>query len=353
MKTFKPIVLLSQTESNTNNLDNSKTLKIEDLPLIRTSTQRLVDAENMPDIKRLMSCIWQTNELHILFADTGVGKSIFAVALADALSKGNSIMFLENDNKPLTVLYYDFELSDRQFYKRYTNSDEQTYNFSERFHIDTIVFAQLSSISSDACYSEILFKKICFDIEDKLADILVIDNISYLDINSTQDKKVGLDIMRELIKIKKMYNISILVLAHTPKCSLSSPITINDLAGSKSLSNFADSVSAIGKSAKDSSLRYIKQVKPSRSSEMLFDINNVIVCRIIKDDCFLGFEFIECDSEFEHLKELDSQERQHERMQKIERAKELRDAGKTISEIAFEILGSAELKGTISKWLNK
>ena len=54
--------------------------------------------------------------------------------------------------------------------------------------------------------------------------------------------------------------ISILVLAHTPKRSLDCPITSNDLAGSKRLYNFFDSVFTIGKSAQDGGLRYVKQL---------------------------------------------------------------------------------------------
>lgn len=56
--------------------------------------------------------------------------------------------------------------------------------------------------------------------------------------------------MMKLMNLKKQYGWSLLVIAHTPKRNLSSPITQNDLAGSKKLYNFFDSVVAIGKSAK-------------------------------------------------------------------------------------------------------
>lgn len=55
--------------------------------------------------------------------------------------------------------------------------------------------------------------------------------------------------MIHLNNLKKRYGLSILVLAHTPKRSMECPITSNDLAGSKRLYNFFDSVFAIGKSA--------------------------------------------------------------------------------------------------------
>ena len=61
-----------------------------------------------------------------------------------------------------------------------------------------------------------------------------------------------------------------------PKRDLSSPITQNHLAGSKKLYNFFDSVFAIGMSAKDNRLRYIKQVKV-RAGAFKYDASNVLV----------------------------------------------------------------------------
>jgi superfamily II DNA or RNA helicase len=57
-------------------------LSFNAMPKVRTAKQRMNDAMSQPAIKRLLSDIWQTNEIHLLFADTGVGKSIFALALA-------------------------------------------------------------------------------------------------------------------------------------------------------------------------------------------------------------------------------------------------------------------------------
>ena len=76
----------------------------------------------------------------------------------------------------------------------------------------------------------------------------------------------------------------------------------NDLAGSKKLYNFFDSVFAIGKSAKNSSVRYIKQLKV-RYGNYTYDADNVIVCVIEKVGTFLQFVDIGYAVEKEHLKE--------------------------------------------------
>mgnify|MGYP000591601256 CR=1 FL=1 len=88
-------------------------------------------------------------------------------------------------------------------------------------------------------------------------------------------------LMIQLNNLKKRYGLSVLVLAHTPKRSLDCPITSNDLAGSKRLYNFFDSVFTIGKSAQDGGLRYVKQLKV-RYGTFSHDADNVIVYEIDK-----------------------------------------------------------------------
>ena len=64
--------------------------------------------------------------------------------------------------------------------------------------------------------------------------------------------------MKHLKAFKENAKISMLVIGHTPKRDKTLPITDNDLAGSKMLSNLADSSFTIGDSARDAKLRYIK-----------------------------------------------------------------------------------------------
>lgn len=344
MKQFNPILIkpLSVIEGN-------DSIVLDTVPGIRNSVQRMRDAKNLPEIMPLIGDIWQTGELHLHFADTGVGKSTLAVAASDKISKGDNFLFLNNNNRPMTVLYYDFELSDRQFRRRYTDDFGNEYNFSERFYIDSIDFPELLRANPGKSFEDILFAKIRYDIDNVNPQILVFDNITYLSMQTTQKTDVALETMRRLIELKKEKFLSILVLAHTPKIDLSSPLTINSMAGSKHLSNFADSVSAIGKSALGSKIRYIKQVKPSRNGEMIYDADNVISCELEKVDNLLTFRFIGFHSEFEHLKQTEKPDNRNEL---IEKAKELKEKGHTYEHIAGIILGNELKKGTIYKWLN-
>lgn len=319
----------------------------DELTQIRNSKQRMEDAKNQPKINQLLGYIWQTNELHILFADTGIGKSIIAVASIDALTKGANFLFLENENSPLTALYYDFELSDRQFKKRYSNDYDQEHDFTNSFYIDTIDFAELINMNPAALFVDLLFERFKYDIEKTKTNILVIDNLTFLSTQSSQDTQVALEVMRRLNELKKQFNLSILVLAHTPKRFASAPITINDLAGSKHLSNFADSVSAIGKSTQGKNIRYWKQIKPSRSGELIFDTGNVLILEIEKQDTFLTMKHKGFSSEWDHLKEETGNE---ETPPKVFEVVELLKQKLTYGEIAVK-LGIS--KGTVTKWKDR
>jgi len=322
---------------------NSEDTELKLLP-VRTAAQRLNDAKSQPDILPHADVLFQTNELTIFFGDTGKGKSIFAVALADAISKGIPFLGLENKCQPLRVIYYDFELSDKQFEKRYTNENGMPYVFSDQFYIDNIDLSAIDLSNKKIPFDEILIEKIKSDIRAITANVLIIDNITFLTTYSPEDGQVAMRLMKLLKELKTEESISIMVLAHTPKKFGLGGISLPDLAGSKHLSNFCDSVSALGVSKKDTNLRYIIQVKPSRTGEVKYDAQNVIICEIQKIDSLLTFVLKGFAKEDEHLF-TNSKEAEEEM---IEKAKELQRQGKTYREIADDLGVS---KSTVGRWL--
>lgn len=320
--------------------------KIEKRASIRTAQQRIDDAKSQPEILPLVDVLFQKNELTILFGDTGKGKSIAAVAIADAISKGESFLGLENKVGPQRVLYYDFELSDKQFEKRYSNENGQCYLFSSSFYIDNIDLSELITPGSKVKFEEILINKFKLDVQETQADVIIIDNITYLSTHTPEDSQVALTLMKLLKELKTSMDVSILVLAHTPKKVGAFGITIQDLAGSKHLSNFADGVIALGDVKTERNVRYLMQVKPSRSGEPKYDKNNVIVCELEKPDSFLSFRYIRECPEYELLgapMEGNKKEEMTAQMQELKRQ------GKTIREIA-EIVKMP--KTTVCNWLN-
>lgn len=131
---------------------------------------------------------------------------------------------------------------------------------------------------------------------------------------------------------------------HTPKCDLSTPITQNHLAGSKKLYNFFDTVFAIGMSAKDSQLRYVKQINV-RAGAFRYDASNVIVYEIDKADGLLRFNFRDFSTEEEHLRHKDAAEVSENEMRILDLEKE----GLSYREIAAKTGLSKRYAGKIVK----
>ncbi|MBL8125286.1 MAG: AAA family ATPase [Blastocatellia bacterium] len=271
--------------------------------------------EPQPETRRLFGDFWLEGELAILFADTGLGKSILAVQITESLARGRPIKPFEMEWKAAPtadptewqttpVLYIDFELSREQFGRRYSGvATKDGAKFTRRRFHKNSVRAEMRPYDevppAFKTFGDLVIHSIRCELRRTEAAILIIDNISWLrtaNINASAAR----DLMSELKALKSKENLSILVLAHTPKRPFARPLTVNDLAGSKMLANFADSIFAIGDSVQGSNIRYLKQIKP-RSTKPIYDASNVAVARIEKPSNFLKFTFTGFASEAEHL----------------------------------------------------
>jgi hypothetical protein len=128
---------------------------------------------------------------------------------------------------------------------------------------------------------------------------VIVDNITFLK-GANENASAAAQLMKALKYLKQCYGLSILVLAHTPKLPYTSPFSLNDVQGSKMLSNFADNVFALGASNQAKDLRYLKHLKP-RGTELRYDTSNVIIYRIKKSQALLHFEFVDYGKERDHL----------------------------------------------------
>ncbi len=266
--------------------------------VVKSANTWTKEASTRPLPKELFSSLWFEGEICILFADTNCGKSILAVQIIDAITKGVGMFNFKVEAPSQKVLYLDFELSDKQFQIRYS-TDNVNYEFHESFLRSEF---DIQSIDDEKMnLEEMVLKDIESLIIKQEVTIIVIDNITYLKPEMEKSKN-ALPLMKELKSLKIKYNLSILILAHTPKRDLSRPITNNDVAGSKMLINFCDSAFSIGRSSEGALIRYIKQIKV-RNAEEFYGSGNVIVCEILKIDSFLKFQFIHFDEEINHLKD--------------------------------------------------
>ena len=295
---------------------------------IKSANETLIEAQQRPDPKPWWLSLWYEGEVCCLFADSNLGKSIYAVQIGESIAKTKR------------VLYFDFELSDKQFQLRYTDEQGRLYRFSDKFYR-----VEINKENLDVDNFE---ESIIRNIEDAAlqsgAEVLIIDNLSWICSNSEKGDVAGLFMMR-LTALKKKHNFSVLVIAHPPKRDMTRPITQNDLAGSKKLFNFFDSCFAIGQSAKDNGLRYIKQIKV-RHGEFEYNSENVIVCTIEKNGAFLQLTQLDYADEKEFLKQQSEGEVSHD----IENVKELGQQGLSVREIAKRLSMS---KSKVQRLLKK
>src|ERR1043165_816925 len=76
---------------------------------------------------------WREGELALFFGEPGVGKSLLAVQIAEAIARGEPIANLAMPRTGRTVLYIDLVLSDVQFRARYSTNGEP-YIFSDELY---------------------------------------------------------------------------------------------------------------------------------------------------------------------------------------------------------------------------
>ena len=277
------------------------------------------------------SSLWFEHELTILFADTGAGKSIYAVQIAEHISSIRK------------VLYLDLELSDKQFQNRYSDNYTNEHIFRDNFY--RINFKSRYTVPTGTTYENYFIESLRSLIETTGARVVIIDNMTRLISGDTDKANSAKPLMDRLNDLKFEYQLSILCLEHTRKTDSYHPISLNDLQGSKMKANFADAAFTIGRSSKDKNVRYVKQLK-CRSCEIEYDSENVCTYELIKEINFLQFKFIGYNAEAEHL----IQQTDTDKAKRLIDVLELRNSGKSNIEIA-NIYGVTE--GSVRKWIKK
>jgi hypothetical protein len=236
-----------------------------------------------PPIALLFGEFWAERELAVLFADTGVGKSIIAVQIAEALARGTPINGFAMPRKPRRVLLFDFELDEPQFWTRYSAPTRAgskrfvKYDFSK-----TCIRAKLGRdiAEQDAPKKSYFVDSILSLIGYTQAKTIIIDNVTWLG-SSNENTGAVLRLMKQLNALKILQKLSILVLAHTPKRYERSPLDLRDLQGNKMLANFSDSIFAMGTSRLRPDVRYLKHLK-SRNRPIRHDTSNVVTLELAK-----------------------------------------------------------------------
>jgi len=351
-----------------------------DLLHARPVSHWLKIGRRLPPQEQLFGPFWLVGELCVLFARTGVGKSILAMQIAESLARGVPLPPFDGKDvprrPPQRVLYIDFELDCDQLAMRYSRISDDgrefdaPYEFSSHFFRSEMYWNGAVQEGYDG-FSDMFFTCLDEHVRDSEATILVIDNITFLDTSATSNVNVALNVMRKLVELKKYSHVSILVLAHTPKRRRTHPLTEHDLQGSINIANFADSMFAMETSRTGGDIRYLKQIK-TRTGRKQCGHTNVAAFSLQKFDLgaelgivqnterppfnnFLGMKFKTFTHEDDHL-EIPrhtanwNRSTPKDKTSVIENAKRLAAEGKSSRKIALELKIS---KATASRYMQK
>ena len=304
---------------NTEGLVKKKSLKskfkfdpLNDPFILRDGNERMEAAKKIEIPNKLMGELLYEQTVVMLFAETGVGKTLLAFQLANAISRGESILGLDNQSDPQTVLYVDMENGEKVFQSRYSEKQidggkEIWYNefkWDKRCKFLDLTDPTEYKVPSNNAI-EWWFNLIKYKAETCEAKVIFIDNLfSIINEGGVESTKEVAPILRELLGLKKSKGWTVIVIHHTPK-KLNHALTRNDLSGSSNLSNLVDGVIGINYSCYDNDehSRYIKQIKPTRFSPVKYGDGNLITCRTSAiQPNFIGFTKIELDEEDEEWK---------------------------------------------------
>lgn len=307
---------------------NLKHKALDDVPsqygylIAKPANVWMAEAAARPMPRDLWNQIIYENDLAILFASSGLGKSILATQIAHEVSQSER------------VLYLDCEMSDMQFQRRY-----EGFEFSPNFfRVELYPDAERPKGITDEEFIITSLEEAALSLG---ARVLVVDNLTYLR-SDTEKARDALSLMKKLKELKAKHGFTILAIAHTPKRDQSRPISPNDLAGSFLLYGFCDAVFAIG-AGQDPRVRYVKQLK-TRYTETLYGEDNIIVFQIEKRiDGFLFFHFTGYGHEQDYLAIRSKDQRD-------EQIVSLSLAGNGVNEIARQLKISA---ATVSRVLRK
>ena len=281
---------------------------------VEKMNQCIDEAHQLPPLVPLYPNIVLEGDLSIIFGQSGIGKTIFAMQIARHIA--------ENGKR---LLYVDCEMTPRQLGNRYETANFPPTFLRAEMDREHPVEDVLKGIEEVAAANHV--------------EVVFIDNITALGQSLDRSADAG-TLMASLNTLKKRYNWTLVVLNHVPKMfSGNVPLSLSAMQGSAKINQLIDDAIGIAQSCIDSNLVYVKQCK-WRNGELTMGADHVAVYERRKDEYGnLGFISRGISTEQEHL----SVESGNEREEMKARIRELSAKGMTQTAIA-EQLGTSQSK---------
>ena len=147
-------------------------ISLDDIFIAKSVNETIKCSKEKKNPKKFWDSFWFENEVCCLYADSNLGKSILAVQI------GNHVASLLEKGE--TVLYYDFELSEKQFGLRYTDtSANREFKFNDnriRVELDSDKVKNVCK-EKNLDFCDVITKGIDNNIKKYNSKAIVVDNI--------------------------------------------------------------------------------------------------------------------------------------------------------------------------------
>ena len=255
------------------------------IPPARLANDYLIGHKRFREPEMLFDEFWREGELALFFGAAGTGKSIFAVQLADALSRGRGLHGFRMPRGRRRTLYVDLRHTDEQFLMRCANrradgSRRRPHRFPRNLLRDRHAPGQ------DLC------EWLRAYVGENLIQAVIVDDLSAVK-NTHDGTRETLRLVRRLGVLRDELHISILVIAESGAPPRQGPVSEADLGRSRVLCTAADSVFAAGRGRKRDGDHYFMQIR-ARSARPLWNWRNAPTAHLSRTATgLLSFEFDE------------------------------------------------------------
>jgi len=240
------------------------------VPILRRSVD-----EHAEVAEQLFHTVWRTGEVALLFGEPAVGKSIFAVNLAEAIA-GNADALLrtceETTPSARRVVYIDLQRTDDQWKRRFSGTFTQTT--FERLHLD---WDDIDPSADDSIRASRIQASIG-DVIEGGAEVVILDDITLGGINLGRPNG-PLRTLRTLKMFAADSGASILVIAGARPQKRPRTASLSDVAF-RHIAEQADSVFCLSRSTFNSEFRYVRHLR-SASGPLVHDASAVLTFQLI------------------------------------------------------------------------
>jgi archaellum biogenesis ATPase FlaH len=162
---------------------------------VRTANARVAAAKKLDIPQKLFGSFIYEEGLTIFFGNTHAGKTVVAMNIAESIASGNALNEIEMDAKPQKVVYFDFELSDKNFELKSSDQYENHFTYSENL---IMVTPDLGLMKDTKLTAQDIIDSITSVVEKQEAKVFFVDNISWLETEGLETTKEANKIMKAL-----------------------------------------------------------------------------------------------------------------------------------------------------------